>query len=302
MAEKLICPICGEPTRVYMGNARKDRLCGKHADMLKAGDIALCEKCGKYHAPGAACTTKTKYTELPSEGFETCVICGASTKGYAFCKECFKKHDHNEMLAILNGEKVEEKAAPKVSGEEYLYWEGSKEQDEKTDELTCLICKEPSSGKHFCSKCWKEYFSTYGKNESKTKKITIVIDNNLKCEIIDKYGNKNTVCASGALVRSDCEARIADKLYEHKICVAYEKVVAYDDEATGERKLLHPDFYLPEEDLYIEYNGMTGKEYLKKKEYTERIYKSKGLNILTMSHDDLRDLEGFLAQHLRTWK
>ena len=36
--EKLICPICGEPTRVYMGNARKDRLCGKHADMLKAGE------------------------------------------------------------------------------------------------------------------------------------------------------------------------------------------------------------------------------------------------------------------------
>ena len=33
--EKLTCPICGEPTRVYMGNARKDRLCGKHADMLK---------------------------------------------------------------------------------------------------------------------------------------------------------------------------------------------------------------------------------------------------------------------------
>ena len=37
--EKLTCPICGEPTRVYMGNARKDRLCGKHADMLKAGDL-----------------------------------------------------------------------------------------------------------------------------------------------------------------------------------------------------------------------------------------------------------------------
>lgn len=33
--EELKCPICGEATRVYMGNARKDKLCGKHADMLK---------------------------------------------------------------------------------------------------------------------------------------------------------------------------------------------------------------------------------------------------------------------------
>lgn len=41
--DKLTCPICGEPTRVYMGNARKDRLCGKHADELKAGKIETVE-------------------------------------------------------------------------------------------------------------------------------------------------------------------------------------------------------------------------------------------------------------------
>ena len=39
--DELTCPICGNPTRVYMGNARKDRLCGKHADMLKAGEIVI---------------------------------------------------------------------------------------------------------------------------------------------------------------------------------------------------------------------------------------------------------------------
>ena len=36
---KLLCPICGQATRVYMGNARKDLLCGKHADALKSGEI-----------------------------------------------------------------------------------------------------------------------------------------------------------------------------------------------------------------------------------------------------------------------
>ncbi len=236
-----VCPICGKPTRVYMGNARKDGLCGTHADMLKAGEIMLCEKCGKYHKHGEKCGNEVKA----------------------------KQHSETETP--------------------------------KTDDLTCLICKEPSNGKHFCSKCWKEYFSTYGKFENKSKRITVIIDNELNCEIIDKYGNKNTLCSSGAYVRSDCEARIADKLYEKRICVAYEKVVPYTDE-NGERQLLHPDFYLPEEDLYIEYNGLSGKEYLKRKEYTEKIYKEQGKKILTMSHDDLRDLEGFLAKHLTTWK
>ncbi len=234
--EELKCPICGEPTSVYMGNARKDRLCRKHAQMLKNGELAQCENCGEWYVIADGCKCK---------------------------KESIEK---------------------------------------QTDELTCLICKEPSNGKHFCKDCWKKYFSTYGKDENKTKKITVVIDNNLKCEVIDEYGNKNTLCSSGAFVRSDCEARIADKLYEHKICVAYEKVVPYDDEKTGKRELLHPDFYLPEENLYIEYNGLSGKEYLKRKEFTEKIYKSKGLNVLTMSHDDLRDLEGFLAKNLKTWK
>ena len=37
----LICPICGEPTSVYMGNARKDRLCRKHGMMLKNGEIEV---------------------------------------------------------------------------------------------------------------------------------------------------------------------------------------------------------------------------------------------------------------------
>ena len=41
---KLVCPICGQPTRVYMGNARKDLLCGKHADELKAGKIIINDK------------------------------------------------------------------------------------------------------------------------------------------------------------------------------------------------------------------------------------------------------------------
>ena len=44
MSQELKCPICGQPTRIYMGNARKDLLCAKHAEALKAGKIEINDK------------------------------------------------------------------------------------------------------------------------------------------------------------------------------------------------------------------------------------------------------------------
>ena len=104
MAEKLVCPICGEPTRVYMGKARRDRLCAQHADELKAGVIAFCEDCGKYYNTDQNCTCKGvfRYTELPRVGFSACVNCGATTNGYAFCKTCWGDYDYDELLDLLN--------------------------------------------------------------------------------------------------------------------------------------------------------------------------------------------------------
>ena len=42
------------------------------------------------------------FDELPKEGFEKCIICGKKTKGTAFCKDCWKEHDNDELLSILN--------------------------------------------------------------------------------------------------------------------------------------------------------------------------------------------------------
>lgn len=35
MGEKNICLICGKPNRSYMGNYRKDGLCGTYVNMLR---------------------------------------------------------------------------------------------------------------------------------------------------------------------------------------------------------------------------------------------------------------------------
>ena len=185
MGKELVCPICGEPTRVYMGNARKDRLCGKHADMLKAGELVLDEE-GK---------PITKYQDI---------------------KTPFTKS----------------------------------EKEEKSD-LTCIICKDPSNGKHFCYKCYQKY---------KNRAVDIRVINCQETEILDEYGNLQYKCDDGRKVRSKSEKIISDFLFKYNIRTIYEKPVFYYPK-DGETVTLHPDFYLPDYDIYIEHNGVNEKSY-----------------------------------------
>ena len=97
--DKLICPICGEPTRVYMGNARKDRLCGKHADMLKAGELVLDEK-GKFITPKTA--TKEPQKENTASDL-TCILCGENSNGKHFCLKCYRKYHERTITVEVKG-------------------------------------------------------------------------------------------------------------------------------------------------------------------------------------------------------
>lgn len=221
--EKLTCPICGEPTRVYMGNARKDRLCGKHADMLKSGELVIDSK-GNYVTP------KNITTESP--------------------------------------------------------------KDDSSKELTCIICGEPSNGKHFCKKCYSEY---------KDHAIDIRITNCRDTQIIDKYGNQKIKARDGRKVRSLSEKIIIDYFFDNYIRVIYERTIPYVNEK-GEDSELHPDFYLPDYDLYIEFNGLTNKSYLRKKDYVNKIYADKGFNVEILDSNDVNDIEASLGKILNKYK
>ena len=119
MSQELKCPICGQPTRVYMGNARKDRLCAKHAEQLKAGKIELNAN-GEYvdkqtgnllTAKNAVLSEKspqnsTKITNNDENKAMTpkCIACGKETKpGYLFCTGCFKKYVDKKLLVEITG-------------------------------------------------------------------------------------------------------------------------------------------------------------------------------------------------------
>lgn len=117
MEEKnnLICPICGAPTRVYMGNPRKDRLCATHANELKAGKIIKCEECSKYHQTDTPCECKKTNEKIIIESDQIknkennvvildknnkskCILCGKQTDGLIFCPSCYYKYKEKELL------------------------------------------------------------------------------------------------------------------------------------------------------------------------------------------------------------
>ena len=61
---------------------------------------------------------------------------------------------------------------------------------------------------------------------------------------------------------------------------------------------MHPDFYLPDYEIYIEYCELTNKPYLKKKEYTQKIYEKLGFKVIIMDDKDLNSIAGCLKPKL----
>ena len=159
--------------------------------------------------------------------------------------------------------------------------------ENKLNNIKCLICASPSNGKHYCYSCYTKF-----KNQS----FDVRIKNCNEAEIIDYYGNKSFLCDDGRMVRSRAEALISNFLFNNKIRYIYEKPIYYKE--ANSNKILHPDFYLPDYDLYIEYNELLTDKYLQSKEYAMRIYRSKGMRIFVMTNQDLFNISQFILPKL----
>lgn len=211
---------------------------------------------------------------------KNCAICGKPSGMYPLCKDHFKLKDEGKVKKC------------ETCGTWYLTEEGcpncktvtsTMPQETTAPKLTCLICGEDSNGYHFCRSCYAKY---------KDRAVDIRITHCLDTEILDEYGSLTIKCDDGRKVRSRAEAMISNWLYKEKIRSVYEKTIYYTE--NEENKTLHPDFYLPDNDLYIEYNELTNKPYLKSKECTKKIYESLGLKVFIMTEKDLQDIEACL--------
>lgn len=214
----------------------------------------------------------------PICGNPTALVYGKYPRKDSLCKECAKKLLNNEIEQCPdcgNWKEVDEQCVCK------------KKVSKVDNELTCIICGEPSNGKHFCLSCWNKY---------KSQSIDIRITNCRETQILDQYGNLTIECDDGRKVRSRAEALISNFFYNNKIRSVYEKTIYYKE--NGEDKQLHPDFYLPDYDIYIEYNEIKEKSYLKNKAYTKKIYDKLGFNVIIMDQQDLNSISGFLKPKL----
>lgn len=96
------CVICGKPSGMYP-------LCTEHLEMKAEGKVIKCPDCGTWHLIEETCNCKSpKFTTLPTEGYDNCIICNNNSNGYAFCKDCFKKFSTCELLDILNHPEIKD--------------------------------------------------------------------------------------------------------------------------------------------------------------------------------------------------
>ena len=304
MADKFVCPVCGEPTSSYMGNYRKDRLCKRHATEMKSGKLVLCEECQKWHYVDEPCGCKKQiFTELPTDGFYECVACGAETTGYAFCRKCFRKYTEEEMLAMLNGadiETVEEDDESDLAEEPTL--ESEIQNDEQNNVVVidfnnksrCITCGKQTDGLLFCTSCYHKF---------KNKELYFKITNCTSVELLDGDYEGKFTCKDGHIVKSKSERAIDNYLFEHGIFHGYEKELPY---GPSEKEVLHPDFYLPNylgdgQDVYIEHWGYNENniQYTKTKKFKMPIYKKLGITLIcTYEKTDMGKIDTVLDRKL----
>lgn len=212
-----------------------------------------------------------------------CPICGKPTSAWY-------GNERKDKLCKEHAQQLKDRLIEFCENTQTWIKTNQNQQEYKTNtdnEITCIICGKPSSGKHFCKDCYYKY---------KNRSVDLRITNCIETQILDEYGNLQYKCADGRKVRSRAEMIINDFLFNNKIRAVYEETIFYKED--NQDKTLHPDFFLPDFNTYLEYNELTKKSYLKSKDYAQKIYNSLSKKVIIMTDKDLMDIASFLKPKL----
>jgi hypothetical protein len=162
-------------------------------------------------------------------------------------------------------------------------------QGAATTSTNCILCGNTSNGKLFCNDCHRKY---------KDKELFVKIVNCADFTIFDAAYEGRFTCADGHIVKSKSEMLIDNYFYEKKIFHVYEKELQYS--AT---EALHPDFYLPDRDIYIEHWGIDASEnYKRQKKYKLEKYAEQNLTIICTYEADISHLDAKLGYKIQNYE
>ncbi len=96
----------------------------------------------------------------------------------------------------------------------------------------------------------------------------------------------------GHMVRSRAEVIIDNALYDYKLAHAYERKLPIEEN-------LYSDFFLPSENVYIEYWGMENDpKYSSRKKIKIEIYKKYDFKLIELTDEDISNLDDYLPKKL----
>lgn len=306
--DKLICPICGEPTYLVMGkNPRKDRLCKKHSTMLYHKQIEQCEDCGAWNNTGETCKCKAKVKTVAKEPptDSKCVICGNNSHGKEVCKSCYyeilnkqedldrnqKPWELKDYFYNLNASIYRIKENNYAIGQIYkLYAIAWFVRDVYKDtQLSDIVGTYTAS---ILGKRAEKQEQKMTEEKERTDKDTVAVTN-----------PKNRA-SDGHICKSKGEVDIDNILYKYHICHAYGLKVK-EIPSTQERTVV-ADWFIPlqgTKGIYIEYWGMDKQDYQDNKDEKLALYekykdKVKLIQIEKNEINDSQTLETNLYQKL----
>ena len=312
MAEKSMCPICGEPTfMVYGKYPRKDGLCGPCSKRFMQKEIEQCPDCGKWHNTEESCTCKAaapvteakRYgsdTPLPKKHFWestapetteseptssnelTCIVCGEPSNGKQQCKNCY--YESRSFIEILD------KSSTVRAIRDYYYNLKERiviiktlaETQKQCNKLIAIamLAKEVHDNSSLIDRVYKDVEILI---KSKKTPVPNDIFEEERKEKDEGKGKINTAF-DGHIVDSDMEVRIDDALYDSCILHCYGKSI---EEIIERRKKC--DWFIPilnGAGIYIEYWGMKTKKYLEERAEKEELYKKYDIPYISIEADD----------------
>lgn len=221
-----------------------------------------------------------------------CQICGEYSGYFPLCKKCNTLKEKGKIVKCQDCGTwyYSNKSCPECTKAISLFDEPN-EGNERIIGETCLDCGAPCNGYFFCKKCYYKY---------RNKSVILKITNCSEVEILESGYESKITCDDGHPVKSQQEAMIDNYLFGHNIKHVYEKPFPIDGNSEHD---LHPDFYLPELDIYIEHFGITGnKKYEETKEYKLPLYRKAGITMICTTGKDINNLSANLERKLKFYK